>query len=153
MKTPYSDVDGTVVLSDQNKAKTRLANGAFEAAIRAARFSHLVCVGNFARIAHTVKAMDIQYDAMGILFGILGGAFRDEEWFRSVTTLVTDPERRTELIDFSENWWYVDDLAKEYFQAAGQTDVFATHLGGRVLIPNPTGDGQDVLDWLKTAAF
>ena len=152
MKILYFDIDGTVLLTDTNKAKPCLANGRFEAGIRRAGFSNLVCVGNFARIAHAVKGMGLEYDELGVLFGICGGAFSDEKWFRSVTTLVSDPEQRTTLIDFSGNWWYMDDLANEYFHAGGQVEILSAHLGNRVLIPNPTGDGQDVLEWLNAIA-
>lgn len=150
MKTLYFDVDGTVLLADQDEAKSCLANGRFEAAIRRAEFSNLVCVGNFATIAHLMRDLEIEYDELGVLFGICRGAFSDEEWFRSVTTLVANPEQRTTQIDFSGNWWYVDDLADEYFKAAGQAEILSAHLGSRIFIPNPTGDGQNVLDWLNT---
>ena len=70
MKILYFDIDGTVLLTDTNKAKPCLANGRFEAGIRRAGFSNLVCVGNFARIAHAVKGMGLEYDELGVLFGI-----------------------------------------------------------------------------------
>jgi len=152
VKTLYFDIDGTVLPGDRHEAKSRLANGALEAAIRRAGFTHLVCVGNFARIAHLVMAMDIDYDPMHVLFELCCGAFADEEWFRSVTTLVRDPELRTTQIDYSGDWWYVDDLAKDYFRGAGQGDILAAHEGTRVHIPDPRGDGGDILDWLEMAA-
>jgi len=150
VKTLYFDIDGTVLPVDRHEAKSRLANGALEAAIREAGFTHLVCVGNFARIAHLVMSMDVDYDPMHVLFELCCGAFADEEWFRSVTTLIRDPERRTTQIDYSGDWWYVDDLAEEYFRDAGQEAILAAHQGSRVHIPDPRSPGQDILEWLES---
>jgi hypothetical protein len=151
IKTLYFDVDGTVLPADRPGAKPRLAGGGLEAAVRRAGFVRLVCVGNFARIAHLATAVDPGYDAMHVLFDLCGGAFADEDWFRSVTTLIRDPELRTRQIDYAGDWWYVDDLAEEYFREAGQDGILAAHRGTRVHIPDPVGNGQDMLDWLSAS--
>ena|SRR5438093_9232373 len=148
MKTLYFDVDGTLLVLDRQKPKPCLVHGQLEAAIRHAGFEKLICVGNFSRIARLIKELRPEYDDLGVLLGMCGDAFSDERWFRSVTSLTLDPERRTDCIDLSGDWWYVDDQAARYFRASNRDDVFAVHQGGRVFVPDPTGDGQDVLDWL-----
>ena len=150
MKTLYFDIDGTVLLEEEWEVKSALARGAFEAAVRRASFERLVCVGNAVRIAHTVKGMGIPYDALGVLLDICRGAFADEAWFRSATTLVDEPENRVASIDLTSDWWYVDDLASHYFRVAGLEEILETHRGGRVFAPDPMGDGEDVLQWLGT---
>ena len=42
----------------------------------------------------------------------------------------------------------VDDLAAEYLRAANQEEVLNAHHGRRVFIPSPTGNGDDVMNWL-----
>jgi hypothetical protein len=148
MKTLYFDIDGTILLSDQHDAKPCLANGRLEAAIRKAGFRKLVCVGNFSRIAEMLRGSGVEYDELAALLSICRGAFSDEPWFRAVTRLIANPEHRTGQIDFSSDWWYVDDLAAEYLRAANQEDVLRAHLGTRIFIPSRMGNGQDVIDWL-----
>ena len=149
MKTLYFDVDGTVLLADQDEPKPCLASGRLEAAVRRAGFLKLVCVGNFCRIAGMIKEIGVEYDELGVLLGICRGVFTDAQWFRSVASLVRDPQHRTEHIDFSSDWWYLDDLAAQYLLEANQEHVLTIHQGRRVFMPSPIGDGQDILDWLK----
>jgi len=150
MKTLYFDIDGTVLLLHEDEVKECLAEGRLEDAIRRTRFEKLVCVGNFAAIAHAVKGVDPTYDGLSILFDLCQGAFADLAWFRSVTTLVKDPERRAEHIDFGADWWYVDDLASKYLLAADKEAVMAQE-PRRICTPQPNGDGQDIIDWLLAA--
>ncbi len=152
MKTLYFDIDGTILTPDQHDVKPCLAAGRLEAAIRKAKFQKLVCVGNFARIASTLRESGVAYDELAALFSLCRGAFCDEIWFRSVTSLVANPEHRTREINFSGDWWYVDDLAAAYLRAAKQEDLLTKHQGTRILIPNPTGNGHDVIDWLDEHA-
>lgn len=151
MKTLYFDIDGTIILREGKGPKRCLADGKLEAAIRNAQFRRLVCVGNFAKIAGLLKGGGIEYDELAALLSICCGTFTDERWFRSVTTLVAEPEHRTQHINYSDDWWYVDDLAAEYLRAANQEDVLKLHQGSRICIPDPMGNGQDVIDWLKQA--
>jgi len=149
MKTLYFDVDGTVVLGDENRAKPNLAGGRLEAAVRRAGFERLVCVGKFSRVAHFLKEIRSDYDELGALFGICRGVFADEAWFRSVVSFITDSEHRFRHVDLTTDWWYVDDLAVRYIREEGREDVLMLEKGRRILIPSPTGDGQDILNWLS----
>ena len=151
MKTLYFDIDGTILLNDRNAVKSALAAGKFEGAVRSAGFLRLVCVGNFAAIASAVRELGVEYDELGVLFALCGGAFQDEAWLRSRTILVTDPGNRADHIDYSGDWWYVDDLAEQYMQNAGRDDLFGENLGKRICAPEPLGDGHDLLKWLRKA--
>lgn len=153
MKTLYFDIDGTVLVEDADAVKDRLGNGALENAIQAAGFTQLVCVGNFAAIANTVREIHPDYDGIGVLFRLCRGAFEDEAWLRSKATLVLDPGNRAAHIDPSGDWWYVDDLAEYYMRIAGKANLFREHVGGRICVANPSGDGSDVLEWLGSAAL
>lgn len=51
----------------------------------------------------------------------------------------------------SSDWLYVDDLAELYMQSADMSDVFHQNIGSRVCVPEPNGDGADILRWLATA--
>ncbi len=148
MKTLYFDIDGTILTSDQHDVKPCLANGRLEAAIREAGFQRLVCVGNFSRIAGLLRESGVAYDELAALFSLCRGAFGDETWFRSVTSLVANPEHRTREINFSGDWWYVDDLAAEYLRAANQGDLLTQHQGTRIFMPSPTGNGDDLMKWI-----
>ena len=149
-KTLYFDIDGTLLLVDQDKVKPLLARGRFERSVRNAGFTRLVCVGNFCSMLAVVKELGVvDFDNLGALAQICGGAFDDGPWFRSVTKLVATPERRAKHIEYSGDWWYVDDLADEYMADAGMDDILAQHRGNRVFIPEPNGDGEDILDWLR----
>ena len=148
MRCLYFDIDGTLLGLDSGIPKPALAEGGFEAAVRRAHIDRLVCVGNFCRVVQTVQAVNPAYDGLGAIFALCRGAFVDEEWFRSVTTLIADPENRGGAIDFSGDWWYVDDLAEQFFGRAGLHELYRDQTGRRILAPQPDGTGDDVLSWL-----
>ncbi|HEX6790906.1 MAG TPA: hypothetical protein VF247_06325 [Candidatus Krumholzibacteria bacterium] len=148
MKTLYFDIDGTILLWERYAPKPLLADGQFEAHVRKSGFDRLVCVGNLTGILRMVRETGVEVDELEAIMSFCHGTFVDVEWFRAVTSLVPDSGQRTKHIDFNQDWWYVDDLAEEYFTAAGQRDVLESHRGGRVLITPPNSDGQDIIDWL-----
>jgi hypothetical protein len=152
MKTLYFDIDGTVLLLDTDRAKLALGGGMLEAAVRRAGFEKLVCVGNFAHAARLLKAMDSNYDEIDVLFRLCDGTFTDEDWFRSVTAMVSDPDNRGRHIDLTDDWWYVDDLAAQFLVQAGRQDVLQAQRGRRAFVPDAYGHGQDILQWLKGQA-
>jgi hypothetical protein len=77
------------------------------------------------------------------------GAFSDLKWFRQVTITVPGSERRASYIDFSGDWWYLDDRAREYFEREGLADAYAANIGGRILAPEAESDGSEILAWLR----
>ena len=150
MRTLYFDINGTILGGDKAAVKRQLGDGQFEDAVRRAGFTRLVCVGNFGAIVHEIKELAPDYDEMGVLFRLCRGAFRDEAWLRATTVFAVDPSHRAAHIDFSGDWWYVDNLAQHYMQIAGKDEAFHTNLGHRICMPTPDGDGCDILQWLDT---
>jgi hypothetical protein len=150
MRRLYFDVDGTILRMYTNSAKTALAGGAFERAVRAAGVEELVCIGNYVAVVVAMQAIVKDFDPLGAVFEVCAGVFADEDWFGAHTQLVSDPDRRAAEVDLEGDWWYVDDLAEKYFSEAGRADIFRKHHGSRIFAPSPEGDGQDVLDWLLT---
>ena len=138
MRKLYFDIDGTILDLESGDLKPALGGGRLGRAIRDARIGELVCVGNFVEVIRTLWILEL-----------CRGAFDDEAWFRAHTALVERPASRAAEVELTEDWWYMDDLAETYFIECGRTSVFLKHLGGRILRPSPTGDGQDVLDWLR----
>jgi hypothetical protein len=149
VKTLYFDIDGTLLGLESGRVKPALVGGEFEQKVRGAGFDDLVCVGSVINVIRAVGQLDRNSDGMSILLNLCSGAFSGERWFRDSVRLVDDPEQRVRHIDFSGDWWYVDDLAAHYFGKAGLGDIFEKNLGIRVFVPDPDGDGNDVLGWLN----
>lgn len=148
----YFDLDGTVLVLDTDLPKAALAGGKLGRAIRDAGIDELVCVGNLVRVIHLLRDAQFEYDGHGAIFALCGGAFDDEAWFRSHTSFASDPTRRVREITDGVDWWYVDDLAEHYAIEAGRADWYREHLGQRILVPAPRGDGTDILRWLRAMA-
>jgi hypothetical protein len=148
-KTLYFDIDGTVLGLESGLVKPSLSNGRFEAAVRRAGFDELVCVGNVVNVIQSLRELGQNPDGVEIVFELCGGAFSSEPWLREFCRLVTDPDERASEIDFSGDWWYVDDLARHYFERAGLATVLEENESIRILVPDPDGDGRDILYWLR----
>ena len=149
MRRLYFDVDGTILRMYTTSAKSALAGGMFERAVRGAGFDELVCVGNYVAVALMMQTVMEDFDPLRAVFEVCAGVFVDEEWFRSHARLISDPDQRAAEVDLEDDWWYVDDLAEKYFSDAGRGEVYRQQLGRRILAPTPEGDGRDVLDWLE----
>ena len=147
-RTLYFDLDGTVVHADFGHVKAGLADGRLEAAIRASGFERLVCVANLCTIVSTLVELGREVDGHDMIFRLCQGAFRDERWFRSSTTLIPDGSRRARYIDFGGDWWWVDDRALYFLEREGLAHHADDHRGRRLMVPDPGGDGSDVLAWL-----
>ena len=152
MRLLYFDIDGTLLMLGTGDPKPALAGGRFQAEIRQAQVDRLVCVSNLCHAFHMAKEIDAGYDSLGMVFTLCKGVFADEEWFRSVTTLIADPEHRTAAIDFSSDWWYIDDMAEQFFDQAGLRNVFRDQIERRIFAPEPNGSGDDVLRWVARIA-
>ena len=151
-KTLYFDLDGTLIHMGFGAVKPCLAKGGFERAVQAAGFERLVCVANAVAIVHALEEMGKQPDGFEMIFQLCLGAIGDGAWFRRVTTLVAEPRHRARFIDFAADWWWVDDLALRYLTLEGMPGLYAAHRGGRILAPDPNGDGRDVIEWLDGIA-
>ena len=145
MRRLYFDIDGTVLILDTGEPKPALIAGRLETAIRNAGFDEIVCVGNFVGVAHAMRAVKPGYDSLGVIFALCRGVFQDESWFRQAARLALDPKNRALEIDLESDWWYMDDLAREYMMRAGLHTMFEREEGRRILVPGAEGDGSDVL--------
>jgi hypothetical protein len=148
MKTLYFDLSGCVLVKGYKNVKPCLANGALEKTIRDVGFEKLICNGRFAEMAHMVSEISDGYDPLGMLYRMCQGAFKDEPWFRAVTTVIADSKNRATTIDLAGDWWVLDSLVDEFFLGPDQEALLETHRGGRIFIPDPFGDGRDVIEWL-----
>jgi hypothetical protein len=149
VKTLFFDLDGTVILLEEGTVKPRLGGGRLERAIRRAGFEQLVCVGNAVALIAHLEELEMNPDGHQMIFDLCFGAFEDRIWFRSVCSWIAAPRDRGNIITGLGDWWYVDDLAQRYLEQAGKGSLFELHNNKRILVPNPSGDGQDVLDWLE----
>ena len=148
-RTLYFDLDGTIVHGGFGTVKPRLADGRLEAAIRAAGFERLVCVANMCTIVSILIEAGREVDGHEMIFRLSQGAFRDKGWFRSSTTLIPDGSRRARYIDFNGDWWWVDDRALFFLDREGLTHYADQERGRRLMIPQPDGDGSDIISWLE----
>ena len=149
MRLLYFDIDGTLLIGDTGEPKAALAHGAFEMAIRQKGFNELICIGNYVDVIRSIEEIDTSYDGMSELFRVCAGVFTNEDWFRTITSLVKDSLYRAKEINYNEDWWYLDDLAEYHFGIAGLKKVFEANRGRRIMIPSPNGDGKDILDWIE----
>ena len=150
VKTLYFDINGTIAY--QYQCKPALARGAFERAVREAGFVRLVCMSNAQSFIKMLEETGHSPDPLTIMLDMCWGAFCDATWFRQVTKLVPDPDRRACYIDVASDWWYLDDLAKEYLQKEGLADLFEANVGRRILAPFQSSDGEEILRWLTISA-
>jgi hypothetical protein len=148
MRQLFFDIDGSLLRLVTGEPKPALANGRFEDAIRRVHVRRLVCVGNFCHVVRLTTQLDPGYDGLGMVFKLCQGVFKDEEWFRSVTTLIDDPEHRAAAVDLASDWWYLDDLAEHFFAQDGCQDTFRNELSRRICVPEQDGTGDDVLRWV-----
>jgi hypothetical protein len=151
MKTLYFDIDGTVLREGTSEVKPWLGAGALERAVRAMGFERLVCVGNLVAVLRLVHGTEVETEASDRIFDYVDGAFTDRAWFRRHLALVPDPDERVAAIDPTLDWWYMDDRAELYYEREGRLDLYRKHLSGRILVPEPDGDGADVLAWILAA--
>jgi hypothetical protein len=149
MRSLYFDIDGTLLDINSGKPKTALANGAFEKLVRRSGLDRLVCTGQFIDVIRDAAEFGGSYDGMGALFRVCRGVFLDETWFRDNVLLVQDPTNRAGEVDFTEDWWYVDDMAEYYFGLVRLNSTFAKHVGRRILVPSSDGDGEDITNWFE----
>ena len=112
MRILYFDINGTLTVGATDRAKTELASGRFEAAVRRAHFQRLVCVSSIVGVVEAYQDANREIDGHQFVFQHCGGAFQDLEWFRSVCVLELGYRERAQAIDDSQDWWYVDDYAR-----------------------------------------
>lgn len=148
LKILYFDIDGSILRD--SRPKPALADGEFESAVRDAGFERLVCVSNVITIIQFLESQGEAPNGHKMVFDICRGTIQNEVWFRSITTLASDPQHRARHIDLASDWWYLDDMAKWFLEQDGFDELFEENLGHRVFTPDESGDGNRVLEWLQT---
>lgn len=149
-KSLYFDIDGTILDKSTKAVKKNLQNGQLELKIREANFDEILCVGNVNDIFQGLEDMGQQVDGVEIVYTLCFDAFTDFDWFGSNVYCTKNPDQRIKQIDFSGDWWYMDDLADRYLGNGGKNEILKQQKGNRILIPSPSGDGQDIITWLET---
>ena len=150
MRRLYFDIDGTLLALDTGGPKPALMGGSLERSIKEAQIDEIVCVSNFVDVIRAVWMRQPDFDGLGAVYSLCGGVFSDQGWFRRVTQFVSDPQLRAAEIDLMSDWWYMDDEAENYFLKIERREIFDEQLGRRVLRPSPSGDGRDVIEWLRS---
>lgn len=148
MRILYFDIDGTLLTDRDGKPKRRLAGGALESAVRSRGFDRLICVGSIVDVLEATMGADRGGRDLDTVFRACGGVFENEEWFRENVVLVRDSRFRASEVKQDQDWWFADDLAERYFHEAGLRDLFDAERGRRIVIPEPNGDGSNLLRWL-----
>ena len=159
----YWDIDGTIIDQSIDEAvKPALADGELQSRIEAAGFDRTVCISGRATMARDAlfrpyeiaKGMSPEQERLCLrsVWEIVRDAFPSFERFSQLTRLRYENDNRGEAIDLTADWYYVDDLADHFFVNAYGTSSFEEHLGARILMCDPEGDGSDIIDWLRDIA-
>jgi hypothetical protein len=149
-KSLYFDIDGTILDGSTKAVKKNLQNGQLELKIKEGNFEKIVCVGNVNDIFQGLEDMGQHVDNIEIVYTLCFDAFTDFDWFVSSICCLKPPDQRIKQIDFSGDWWYLDDQADKYLKKSGKNEILKQHKGKRILIPNPGGDGHDIISWLES---
>jgi hypothetical protein len=149
-KLLYFDIDGTILDSSTKAVKRNLQNGQLELKIREAHFDKIYCVGNVNEIFKGLEEMGQQVDSVEIIYTLCFDAFTDFDWFMKNVCCAKQSDQRIKEIQFNEDWWYMDVLAERYLDTDESIGVLKQHLGARIFIPKPEGDGEDIINWFGT---
>jgi hypothetical protein len=146
----YFGIDGTILDKSTKAVKKNLQNGQFELKIRNFNFDKIICVGMINKIFNGLKEIGQQVDNVEIVYTLCFDAFTDFDWFVNMVCCTNNEAKPIRQIDFSGDWWYLDNAAEKHFKSVGKSDILKKHKGNRILIPNPIGDGQDIISWFET---
>lgn len=64
-----------------------------------------------------------------------------------------DSDHRCKHIDLTSDWYYVDDWADKFFPEQHGEALYLQQLGSRILLADPHGSGEDILEWLDKAVI
>lgn len=145
----YFDIDG-VLLTLGEEVKSSLADGALERELKRLRFSSLVCVSDWVEASREkMPGASVRQRGSWIRSTCkLQAVFPDEDWFLEHLHLAEDTANRGQSIDMTRDWYYLDDWAREFLGREFGDDLYRREAGRRILMPDPGGDGRDILEWL-----
>lgn len=147
-KLLYFDIDGTILDGSTKAVKENLKNGQLEIKIKKCHFDKIFCVGSVNDIFKDLENMGQHVDNTEIVYTLCFDAFTDYDWFVSSIHCLKDSDQQIYPIEFDGDWWYMDCRADNLLKKIGKYGIFTQQVGKRILIPNPTGDGQDIISWL-----
>jgi hypothetical protein len=149
MRKLYFDIDG-VFLDYDEEQRPLFCDGTLEDLVKACGFDKLVCVsGRSDMVNAEVFGRKPYLEQKDLIHQLLNRIFSDEDWFLSRLNLAYDTDDRCRHIDLNEDWWYLDDWADKFFKREHGEALYTQHLGLRVLLVDPHGDGSDVLRWFR----
>ena len=146
----YFAIDGTILDGSTKAVKKNLQNGVLELKIREANFENTFCVGNVNNIFKGLEQMGQHVENAEIVFTLCFNAFTNFDWFINTVCCSKNPDQEINQIDFTADWWYMDDLAERYLKKIGKNDILKEEKGKRILIPDPVGNGQDIITWFES---
>jgi hypothetical protein len=149
----YFDIDGTILDKSSKAVKKNLQDGQLELKIREANFDKIYCVGNVNDIFQGLDKMGQHVDSVEIVYTLCFDAFTDFDWFMNYVCCTKNPDQRIKQIQFSEDWWYMDEMAGHYLKKGGKSEILKRQQGNRILIPKPNGDGEDIINWFEIHAI
>jgi hypothetical protein len=97
--------------------------------------------------------MGKEVEPMRMIFEVCDGAFLNLEWMEQRIELMKDPTARCKYMDFQSDFFYVDDLAEYHMRMAGLSTLYEQYAGGRILRPEPSSSGGEILRWLEICSL
>jgi hypothetical protein len=149
-KSLYFAIDGTILDASTKVVKKNLQNGVLELKIREAHFEKIFCVGNVNNIFTGLEQLGQHIEKAEIVYTLCFDAFTDFDWFVNTVCCSNDPDQGINQIDFTGDWWYMDDFAVRYLQKSGKDDILKKEKGKRIIVPDPIGNGQDIIKWFDS---
>ena len=143
----YFDIDG-VFLSYDDKPKSMLIGDVLQDKLLSIGFDQLVCVSGYSDMVNAEVNRFPKQEQKEIIHHMLKEIFSDKEWFLHRLVLVYETDDRCKHIDLLHDWYYVDDWADQYFPKYHGEKLYIAELGKRILLANPHGNGEDILEWI-----
>jgi hypothetical protein len=151
MRVLYFDIDG-VLLNYDDKPKPALLDGELQTLLQQKGFHRLVCVSGWCDVVSEPILRIPESNRVLALHDIVRALFPDKAWFLKHAEIKTDTDHRCRHIDLNADWFYVDDWADKFFSEQFGGDQYLQFLGTRILLCDPRGGGEDILDWLRGIA-
>ena len=136
MKTLYFDIDGTI--NDYHDVtKRRLSDGTLQKLLIRKGFERLVCVSGWTTMIRDASrnpyfrpTMEQQIET---LRQVIVEAFPDKEDFHARCKLEFENDQRGRHINLAEDFYYLDDWAKEFFEKHHGPGSYAAYESTRIL--------------------
>lgn len=149
MRILYFDID-SVFLDYNDQQRILLTDGKLEEKIKGCKFDKLVCVSGWSHIFNESSLKLTTHQQKVNIYLLLDNIFTDTNWFMDKLELAHDTDHRAKQLSLSEDWYYIDEWADKFFSDEYGELMFDSEKGKRILLVEPHGDGQDILDFFGT---